>query len=280
MALLMCNFRSEVLELSTSMTVLIPEAPVPPEGYPTLYLLHGLSDDDTMWIRQTAIERYASEKGLAVLMPQVHRSYYANEVHGGAYWTFLTEELPLLASRLFRLSESRATTFVAGLSMGGYGAVKWALQEPDRFSAVASLSGALGIAQRTSRAEGRLEARLWDRIFASVDVTGGPDDLLWMLARPELRASKLPAFYIACGTEDPLLPENLSFMDAAERAGVRMTRTVDSGEHTWEYWDRHIEEVIKWLPLPPSRVPHPESPARASARPPIASQPERLASSG
>lgn len=252
MALLTCNFRSEVLELSTSMTVLIPEAPAPPDGYPTLYLLHGLSDDDTMWVRQTAIERYAAEKGLVVLMPQVHRSYYADEVHGGAYWTFLTRELPLLASQFFRLSESRETTFVAGLSMGGYGAVKWALHEPERFSAVASLSGALGIAQRTSRTEGRLEERLWDRIFDSVDVTGGPDDLLWLIARPELRASMLPAIYVACGTEDPLLPENLSFIVAAERAGARMTTTVDSGAHTWEYWGRHIEEVIKWLPLQPS----------------------------
>ena len=113
--------------------------------FPLLYLLHGLSDDHTAWVRYTSIERYADAYGLAVVMPQVHRSFYTDQAHGGAFWTFLAEELPELVQRFFVVSARREDTFVAGLSMGGYGALRWALRRPGRFAAAASLSGALDV---------------------------------------------------------------------------------------------------------------------------------------
>ena len=143
---LRCDFFSEALSLSTSMTVLLPQRTTTQIGLagaatseppPVLYLLHGLSDDDTIWLRRTSIERYAAPLGLAVVMPQVHRSFYADQAYGGRYWTFLSEELPELIGSLFRLSDRREDTFVAGLSMGGYGAFKWALRQPGRFAAAA-----------------------------------------------------------------------------------------------------------------------------------------------
>src|SRR3712207_8083321 len=93
-------------------------------GHPTLYLLHGLSDDDTIWLRRTSIERYAAPLGLAVVMPQVHRSFYADQAYGGRYWSFLSEELPGLVASLFRVSDRREGTFVAGPSVGGHGGFK------------------------------------------------------------------------------------------------------------------------------------------------------------
>ena len=110
-----------------------------------LYLLHGLSDDHTAWLRYTSIERYATARGLAVVMPAVHRSFYADEAHGHAYWQFVSEELPRIVAAFFRLSERPEDTFVAGLSMGGYGALKLGLHHPERFAAVASLSGAVDV---------------------------------------------------------------------------------------------------------------------------------------
>ena len=157
MALLNCDVFSDVLGLSTSLTVILPQATTTQIGMtgnardadpPLLYLLHGLSDDHTIWLRRTSIERYVAPLGLAVVMPQVHRSFYTDEVYGNRYWTFLSEELPELVHGFFRLSRRRADTFVAGLSMGGYGAMKWALRCPERFAAVASLSGAVDIASR------------------------------------------------------------------------------------------------------------------------------------
>jgi putative tributyrin esterase len=128
---LRCDFFSEALSLSTSMTVVLPQRTSTQIGMagsasadppPVLYLLHGLSDDDTTWIRRTSIERYAAPLGLGVVMPQVHRSFYTDEAYGGRYWTFLSEELPDLVGSLFRVSDRPEETFVAGLSMGGYGA--------------------------------------------------------------------------------------------------------------------------------------------------------------
>jgi carboxylesterase len=103
---------------------------------PVLYLLHGMSDDDTIWLRRTSIERYAAPLGLAVVMPQVHRSFYTDQAYGGRYWTFLTEELPELVGSLFRVSDRREDTFVAGLSMGGALALRLAAKHGDAISGV------------------------------------------------------------------------------------------------------------------------------------------------
>ncbi|MDT4986982.1 MAG: putative tributyrin esterase [Micromonosporaceae bacterium] len=259
MAHLRCDFFSEVLGLSTSMTVILPQetssqiglrGSVHATDHPTLYLLHGLSDDDTVWCRRTSIERYVAPLGLAVIMPQVHRSFYTDEVHGNRYWTFLSEELPAIVRRFFRLSDRRENTFVAGLSMGGYGALKWALRQPGRFAAAASLSGALDIAER-QRAGGPPEDpdRL-DRIFGDRPVAGTTDDLMWLLARADPATTPAPRLYVCCGTEDPLYAENLTFRDACRSKGVPLTVDFGPGEHEWGYWDTKIQDVLAWLPLP------------------------------
>jgi S-formylglutathione hydrolase FrmB len=107
-----------------------------------LYLLHGYSDDHSIWMRRTSVERYAAEHHLAVIMPAVNHSFYTNEVQGERYWDYISEELPRAMHRFFRLSDKPEDTFVAGLSMGGYGAMKLALTHPERFGAAASFCGA------------------------------------------------------------------------------------------------------------------------------------------
>jgi putative tributyrin esterase len=250
-ALISCDFFSDVLELSTSMTVVLPQrtasqigmAGVTAEGRPApvLYLLHGLSDDHTTWQRRTSIERYAAGLGLAVVMPAVHRSFYADEVHGHRYWTFLSQELPQLVSSFFRVSGRPEDTFVAGLSMGGYGALKWALKEPSRFAAVASMSGVVDLAAMARRPE-RVE--LFERVFGG---TPGDDDDLFALLRAADPAA-LPPVHISCGTGDPLLAGNEDFVEEARRAGVRLTVDFRPGEHEWGFWDREIEQILAWLP--------------------------------
>lgn len=250
MSLVRLQFRSEVLELSTSLTMLLPDRePDSALGHPTLYLLHGLSDDDTMWVRQTAIERYAAERGLAVVMPQVHRSYYSDEVHGNHYWTFLTQELPQLLGHGFRLTSDPNGRFVAGLSMGGYGAMKWALREPGTFRAAASLSGALGLAQRTLGGRGTLDARLWDTIFDTQPIVGSDDDVIALVQRRAAEGARIPDLYACCGTEDALFDENIRFLEAASAAGVRVETSFGPGAHEWTYWDARIRDVVAWLPL-------------------------------
>jgi putative tributyrin esterase len=257
MALLSCNFFSESLSLSTSMTVILPQqtenqigmsSTVATGPVPVLYLLHGLSDDDTTWLRRTSIERYAAPLGLAVVMPQVHRSFYADEAYGNRYWSFLSTELPALISSFFRVSERREDTFVAGLSMGGYGAFKWALRQPERFAAAASLSGAVNVGgSRTLRSRPE-DPRMMERVFGTRPVAETPDDLFWLLRQAE--PTELPALYLSCGTEDALYDDNVAFRDECEKVGVEVTASFGPGAHDWDYWDELIQDVLAWLPLP------------------------------
>jgi putative tributyrin esterase len=251
---LRCDFFSDVLGLSTSMTVLLPQQTATQIGMaghhspgpsPVLYLLHGLSDDDTIWLRRTSIERYVAPLGLAVVMPQVHRSYYTDEAYGGRYWTFLSEELPQLVDTFFRLSDARRDTFVAGLSMGGYGAMKWALRQPDRFAAAASLSGVLDVAAGNKVRPN--DPHLFTRVFGASAVTGTPDDLGWL--REQIEPHALPALWVGCGTEDPLYGQSVRFVEACASAEVPVTTSFVAGAHTWDLWDAQIQQVLAWLPL-------------------------------
>jgi putative tributyrin esterase len=252
MAAIRCDFFSEVLEVGTSMTVLLPQATEEQIGvaeavrrsgdFPVLYLLHGLSDDSTAWQRYTSIERYAAPLGLAVVMPQVQRSFYADEAHGGSYWTFLSEELPSIVRSFFRISDRPEDTFVAGLSMGGYGAFKWALRHPDRFGAAASLSGALDL-EAISKDE--LRRPLFDRVFDGGIGTG--DDLFALLERADSAA--VPPLYLGCGAEDHLIEGNRRFLEVAKAQGVEVHADFRPGEHEWGLWDATIRDVLAWLPL-------------------------------
>ncbi|SCG69077.1 alpha/beta hydrolase [Micromonospora halophytica] len=255
MALVRCDFFSEALGLNTSMQVILPQPTAPQIGLagattesdpPVLYLLHGLTDDETIWLRRTSIERYAAPLGLAVVMPRAERSFYADEVHGNRYWTFLSEELPQVCRSLFRLSEQREDTFVAGLSMGGYGAVKWALRRPERFAAAASLSGALNVAHRRDHPTRPVAADVWHTVWGDRQVPGSDDDTVGLL---RTAGQDTPPLYVACGTEDFLYEDNLTFVEAARGKGVPVTVDFSPGDHDWAYWDAKISDVLAWLPL-------------------------------
>lgn len=255
MARIRCDFFSEALGLGTAMTVLLPERSsagigmaggAPAGDPPVLYLLHGLTDDDTIWTRRTAIERYVAPLGLAVVMPQVGRSFYTDEAHGNRYWTFLSEELPEVCRSFFRLSDRPADTFVAGLSMGGYGAMKWALRQPDRFAAAASLSGALNVAHRRHHPSSPMDPAVWHTVWGDRAVAGADDDTVALLERAD---GDLPALYVACGTEDFLYEDNVRFVETARRRDLPVTVDFSPGDHDWAYWDAKIQDVLAWLPL-------------------------------
>jgi putative tributyrin esterase len=243
MALIRCDFFAETLELSTSMTVLLPDDDGPPP--PVLYLLHGLTDDHTAWTRWTSIERYARDKGLAVVMPAVHRSFYADEAYGMTFWKFLSEELPQVVERFFRVSTRREDTFVAGLSMGGYGAMKWALRDPSRFAAAATLSGALDLAYIQEYDLRPHMRELVARVFPDRKVAGTDEDLLHLIKGAD--PAVLPRLMLRCGTEDHLLKQNERFVAACAAAGVDLDAGYGPGGHEWQFWDQHIQTVIDWL---------------------------------
>ncbi|WBL14646.1 alpha/beta hydrolase [Sutcliffiella sp. NC1] len=254
MAVLRCDFFSEALGLSTSMTVILPQQPFHNrevgEKFPTLYLLHGYSDDDTIWTRRTSIERYVDGLGLAVVMPQVHHSYYTDMVHGHRFWTFLSEELPPVARSFFNLSDKREDNFVAGLSMGGYGAFKWAFRQPEKFAAAASLSGALDVVNTVEMmSQDDARRKSFEHIFGNNKVAGTENDLLWLLEQRKDSNMEMPKLYQCCGTEDFLYHQNVKFKELCEQTKLELTTSFSPGEHEWGYWDAKIQDVLKWLPI-------------------------------
>ena len=125
MALIHSYFFSEELSMCVSCDVIMPQKRESmgeqgtAERYKTLYLLHGFSDDETIWQRRTSIERYVSSLGLAVIMPCAHVSAYADMVHGGKYYSYISKELPAVMRSFFPLSSRREDNYICGLSMGG-----------------------------------------------------------------------------------------------------------------------------------------------------------------
>jgi len=266
MTLIQCRFKSQVLHMSTSMTVILPENMTIGTRVPTLYLLHGYSDDDSIWLRRTSIERYVENLGIAVIMPQVHRSFYTDMDKGLNYWTFLSEELPQVARSLFPLSTEREDNFVAGLSMGGYGAFKWALRKPEFFAAAASLSGALVMGRQNGRATDEPISSDLKLIYGEQGYATTEDDLLWLIEhgskeRTQHGSTKersqhgstsersQPLLYQCCGTGDFLYEDNLVFRDLCKKTDLSLTYEEGPGIHDWAYWDMKIQDVLAWLPI-------------------------------
>ena len=249
MALFHANFFSETLGMQSNADVILPDRPPAGVRLPVLYLLHGLSDDHTAWQRRTSIERYAAAYRLAIVMPNGHRSFYTDMAGGGRYFTYMSEELPTLMQQFFPVSQRREETFVAGLSMGGYGAFKLALNRPERYAAAASLSGALDVVRRTEEAFGEVLTQ----VFGGLEqIRQEPHNLLRIVARlgnDAAARAACPLLFQACGTEDYLYQDNLAFRERALAAKLPLTYSACRGSHEWGYWDARIQEVLQWLPL-------------------------------
>lgn len=261
MALFHSHFFSETLGMQSEAMVIVPqpssglqigvETAADRDVWPCLWLLHGLSDDHTAWLRRTAIERYAEAAGCAVVMPNCHRSFYQDMAHGGKYWTFLSEELPRLMRRFFPLSPARKDNAVAGLSMGGGGAAHWLLMKPECFVAGASLSGALDPAGRMAfvrqQEPDRMLAASFSLAYGDRDLSNRSEDLCWLVRQSAGKSERPPLLQI-CGTEDFLYADNLRFRDAALQAEYPLSYRERPGSHEWGFWDRAIQEVLTWLP--------------------------------
>lgn len=260
MALLHVDFFSDVLGMSMNMDVLLPQqthGQIGMEGrntkgqYKTMYLLHGMSDDHTIWQRRTSIERYVSDLGIAVVMPTTHLAFYTDTRYGMRYWTFISEELPAICREFFpKMSDKKEDTLAAGLSMGGYGAWKLALGANDTFGAAASLSGALDIVSdyhRSLHDDNPHAKASFAATFGSPEDLQGSDNELFVLA-DKLAAKKkeLPRLYAWCGTEDFLYEGNLRAWEYVKKLGYPLTCEQSEGDHQWKYWDAKIQDVLKW----------------------------------
>jgi putative tributyrin esterase len=254
MALIHCDFKSVVLGLSTSICVILPEPQRDTNGklldgnqvkFPTLYLLHGMSDDHTIWQRRTSIERYAALYNLAVVMPAVGRSFYTDMAYGLRYFTYITDELPGLVCSLFPLSDKRENNYVAGLSMGGYGAFKIAMTYPDRYAAAASLSGAVDIVALSQKRNHPMRKEFRNIFGPAKNITGGANDLITLASQLSESSWNSIPLYAWCGTEDALYQNNVTFAARMKELGLNYVFEEGPGEHEWGAWDKMIQRVLQ-----------------------------------
>lgn len=257
MAFLQVQFFSRALDVASTVNVILPEpnqgigvesshGSEPPK---VLYLLHGYSDDHSIWMRRTSVERYAARHNLAVIMPAVNHSFYTNEAHGERYWDYVSAELPLTMHQFFRLSAAPEDTFVAGLSMGGYGAMKLALDHPERYGAAASFSGAVDLAGMSMR--DKAGRKNMERVFGRKPIAGTDHDLFYLLSAHR-GVPRKPRLYVSCGTDDFLYGQHLKFVPRARELGWDVTSYEKPGAaHEWGFWDEEIARFINWIdPLP------------------------------
>ncbi len=257
MALMHVDFFSDVLGMGMDMDVLIPQKTSNQIGmkgnagdgrYKTVYLLHGMSDDQTTWMRRTSIERYVSDLGIVVVMPTTHLGFYTDTQYHLKYWTFISEELPHICREFFpQMSDQKKDTLAAGLSMGGYGAWKLGLGASDIFGAAASLSGCLDMAEDYHRHMEDERSLLFQGIFGTLDqLKGSENDLLTLAKRLATEKEELPRLYAWCGTEDFLYQDNIKIWEYVKKLGYDLTCEESAGDHQWKYWDKKIQDVLCW----------------------------------
>ncbi len=243
MAHLRCDFRSDVMEMNTSMTVILPEK-TDLSQVPVVYLLHGLEDNCTGWVRYTSVERYAREKNVSLVIPEVQRSFYADMSQGVAYYTFIHEELPELCRGFFGFSDRREKNFIMGLSMGGYGTLKCVLQTPERYAGAAAFSAVADIeefvAGQTAAEKKELQAVFGQDLKIPADC-----NLLKLAEKAD--ATQLPKLYMACGEQDALYAANVRLANKLTALGTDIRFEHWDGIHDWAFWDTAVRKALNHL---------------------------------
>lgn len=246
MALLHCEIKAETIRMVTSVSVILPhDIHCTTEPVKALYLLHGRSHNHSVWTRYTALEQYAEQYNLAVIMPEVNRSFYSNMKYGVDYHTYISEELPKLCESMFHISTDSKDRYVAGMSMGGYGALKTALSSPDRYAGCAAISAVTDIRQHIKETPAsNPKKQEFEGIFGS-DFTVTTDDDMFELSERQAALSSLPKLYLACGTEDHLYEENIRFRNHLSALPYKTTYEEWPGIHDWIFWDEAVKRLLK-----------------------------------
>jgi S-formylglutathione hydrolase FrmB len=240
MAFATIQYFSRSLKKASAFDIVFPaDAPETNRPWSVFYLLHGLSDDHTIWMRRTSIERYVAGLPLAVVMPDGGRGWYSNAAAGDAYEDDLIKDVVALVDRTFPVKAEASGRAIGGLSMGGYGAVKVGLKHAEKFGSINSHSGAVGMLHDVSEAK-KLSPE-FERIFGPAP-KDGPEDPFSIVQKMD--HGKIPPMLLDCGTEDFLLAQNRAFHAHLDELHIKHEYNEFPGAHNWEYWDLHVREAI------------------------------------
>ncbi len=262
MAILEAQIFSDSLKRIVPIQVILPVGkryPRPEDNgekgpFKTLYLLHGLRGNYRDWVIYTQIQNLAEDQNLVVVMPSGENSCYVEQlISDNDYGEYVGNELVEITRRMFPLSAAREDTFIGGLSMGGFGALRNGFKYCQNFGYIIALSGALHFFETDL-------AKPIDSIFHEHEVFGNRNEAAVSDKNPRVafmnaksacvkNGISLPKIYMACGTDDSLLWANRAYRDYLIENGADVTYSEPKGNHNWDFWNDQIPRFLNWLPL-------------------------------
>lgn len=270
MAHLTLTYFSRVLGMEVRLEAVLPEVlrTAAPKKLPLLLLLHGMSDCESSYMRLSALEQHARCHAMVIVMPTTHMGSYTNQYAGSRYFDFVAEELPEVCAYYLPVRTDRASLWAAGLSMGGYGALKLGLRFPERFSRIAVMSAGcdrtallpqacadIATLEELHERRATLDARQFQGMMQFLATYRSRERFLhdgennlFLLAQQATGKAALPAIRMWCGAEDTLAVDpNRRFHAHLDSLGIAHTYIEDHGMHDWKYWDSHLPVLLEWL---------------------------------
>ncbi|NLI54913.1 MAG: esterase family protein [Clostridiales bacterium] len=255
MACFQGNIYSKALSMETQLYVSMPQDGrryAATELPRVLILLHGVSDNASGWARRSQADYFADKYGIAVFIPEVQRSFYQDMRYGGAYYTYISDELPNLIKTMFLVSHRREDWTVAGLSMGGYGSMRVAFGRSDIFGYCGAFSAGCDIRWIVENREimngtGDIGNNFPNELAATIgtDYQLPEDSDLYQLVSKVAKAEAKPALYLACGTEDIIYQMNVKFKNFCQTLPLDFKYEEWPGVHDWDFWNVALERMLK-----------------------------------
>lgn len=278
MGILRYNYKSEAIGMNTDITITYPSGqytylvPDPQEKavgpfkradrqyqkdmkFQTVYVLHGGGDDDSLIHRYTRLEYYADRNNVMTVTAQVNDSFFINTQYGIDYFTFMTEELPMVIQSLFASSPKREDNFVLGMAMGGNAALMLAMKRPDLYAACVDLSGGIGCSIDSDYFVSEVKEIKMKKLqsaFGEPDALSGSEFDIGHWARENMKKHvKVPQLFLGVGEEDFIRDIVRLDRDALQRLGYPLHYEEAPGlGHEWDFWDLYIGKALnEWLPL-------------------------------
>ena len=235
MAKINVNMISYTLRRTVDLTVILPSVTIPEslvtrmrpshqlkEKYPVIYLLHGYGNNHATWQGYSMVELFAEERQIAVVMLSAENKAYQD--HGGDdnYYDFIENELQEYITNVFPISTRKEDTYIAGLSMGGFGTMYHGFKNPEKYQAMGSFSGATGM--------------------------NGTDEISPLIEELVKEGKQIPDLYIAIGSDDFLLEKNHDLIKLLDSYQIPYTYDEIPGYgHEWRFWNIQIEKFMDWI---------------------------------
>lgn len=237
---------SEVLRMDTGLTVVTPRKVKEDEGTSkVIYLLHGITENNSNWGNNVPLTLLSQQYNVIFIMPEVQRSFYTDMKYGLNYFTYVSWELPEICKRLFNISSLREDTYVMGLSMGGYGALKCALKNPDKYCGCGAFSAPCDI--EAIYKEYNQDTDMGRELTAGFGLDGEllEENNLYNIAKACNNSALKPRIFMTSGTEDWLHMMSEDFDKYIKTLNFDYVYEVWQGDHNWEFWERSLKMALE-----------------------------------